>query len=97
MSAGKVAPQFAIGLFPFTERFGGRRQACGQTKGMKQPVRRKSLQIFPVGLGRRTEGARLQPHILHGKRTRLRRDHFVAHRYRERAHGTLDLVLKGEC
>ena len=96
MSASEVAPQFAIGLFPLPERFGRRWQAGGQTERMKQAVRRKSLQIFPIGLGRRTEGSRLESHILHGKWTRLRRNYFVARRFRRGA-GAGPLILKGEC
>ena len=65
VSAGEVATQFAIGLFPLPERFGRRWQAGGQTERMKQPVGRKSLQIFPIGLGRRAESSRLESHILH--------------------------------
>ena len=56
MSASEVTPQFVIRLFPLTESLGRRWQAGGQTERVKQPVERKSLQIFLIGLGRRTKG-----------------------------------------
>jgi hypothetical protein len=96
MSASEVTPQFTIGLFPLTKRFGRRWQAGGQTERVKQAVGRKSLQIFSIGVGRRAKGSRLEFHILHRKRTRLRRDYFVVNRSGHSDTGARPLVLKGE-
>lgn len=96
MSASEVAPQFTIGLFPLTKRFGRRWQAGGQTERVKQAVGRKSLQIFPIGVGRRAKGPGLKSHTFHRKRTRLRSDYFVVNRSGDSGFGARPLVLKGE-
>ncbi len=50
MPAGKVPAQFAIGLFPITQRLRRGWQTGSQAKRMKQAVGRERLQILPVSL-----------------------------------------------
>src|SRR5450432_2410127 len=77
MPTGKMTAQFAIRLLPLAERFCGGGETSRQPESMEQPVRRQSLQIFPVGFGRRTERSLLKPDVLHRERTRLQRNHLA--------------------
>ena len=79
MPAGKVPAQFAIGLFPITQRLRRGRQTGSQAKRMKQAVGRERLQIFPVSRCRRAECSRLESHILQREWARLRHHNLVVH------------------
>ena len=79
MPAGKVTAQFAIGLFPITQRLRGGWQTGREAKRMKQTVGGEGLQISPVSLSRRGECPWLESHILHRKWNRLRRNHLVVY------------------
>ena len=68
-----MAAQFAIGLFPITQGFGGRGQSSGQAERVKQPVGWKSLEIPAIRLSRRSESAGPEADVLHWERNCLHR------------------------
>ena len=59
VSPSVMAAQFAVGSFPSPERCRGARNLCVNAKCVQQSVRRKGVQILPVGFHRR--GARTFP------------------------------------
>src|SRR5262249_22518617 len=78
VAAGKVPAQFAIGLFPPSQRLRRRRKRGGHRKRVRQPVHGNGMHITAIGFLRFLAGSGEETDLLHGERKRLPLDSLAA-------------------